>query len=216
MVNLIFSKERCPLSLSLAGYFMNRGEACIEILDDVQFIISPEDVTSLLFAASNVDTILKNHRPSRIFIQDISKNRSAVTLTSLLNALPIYIIGNGKQARDKYLSRFGASTTSLMSTDTINNFNDTICINNVEENFMYEETISVNSTFPPEPDWFLKHLYYAFEPVELYSLANYALPNYVQIGVEIDNKKRIDAFRTCMFFRSEAGSSWGNFDKIFC
>ena len=170
---------------------MKRGETCTEILDDVQFVINPTDVTNLLFAAANVDTIFRNYNADCIFIQDMSKNRSAVVLASLLNTLPVYLIGTRKQPHDECLSRFDELATPLMSTDTINNFNETLCFKDVEQNFMYEETIYVNLKFPPEPDWFLKHLYYAVEPVELYSLVNYALPNYVRIDDEIDDKKEL-------------------------
>lgn len=39
MVNLFFVTERCPLSLSLAGYLTNEGEKCIEVVEEVTWII---------------------------------------------------------------------------------------------------------------------------------------------------------------------------------
>ena len=65
VVNLFFVKELCPFSFSLAGYFMNIDEKCVEILEDKTWIIPSKDVVILCHAAGNVPDIVKlSHAPS--------------------------------------------------------------------------------------------------------------------------------------------------------
>ena len=80
MINLFFANKRCPLSLSLAGYLINNNEKCVEILDDVQWIIPNTDETRLCFAAANVLDLIHNHQAKRIFVQQDSRNFAAVIL----------------------------------------------------------------------------------------------------------------------------------------
>ena len=164
MVNLFFVKERCPLSLSLAGYFMNKGDMCIEIYDDIQFIINSRDVTSLCFAASNVDAIIKNYKAQRIFVQEESKNLSAVTLGSVLNELPVYLVCAENSHQTFRPPMLGEFVNRVIPTASTQNFLDSACGNELREKVADEELTLVTSTFPPKHDWFYEYLYYSVDP----------------------------------------------------
>lgn len=200
MVNLFFVRERCPLSLSLAGYLMNKGERCVEILDAIQFIVDPNDVSSLCFAASNVDTIIKNNNAKRIFVQDNSQNVSAVTLASLLNELPMYLINTNGNLQNPLPSMFDNFVKHISINDTFFNFNQITSTNEFDEKCAYMDYTLISERFPPEADWFLKYLFYTVKPETLYSQANYFLPNYVSASDTISDAKRLEASKICKFF----------------
>ena len=213
MVNLFFVKERCPLILSLAGYLMNKGEVCVEIYDDIQFIINSHDVTSLCFAASNVDTLIKSNKAKRIFVQDESKNLSAVTLGSVLNELPVYLVCSKSAHQTFQHPMLGGFLNRVIPTVSTQNFLDSACVNELEENVSDEELTLVTSTFPPNNDWFYEYLYYSVDPEHLYSHSNFVLPNYIPLGKIVDETTRTEAKKVRSFFKLEAGSSWKNFDE---
>lgn len=214
MVNLFFVRERCPLSLSLAGYMMNRGEICIEILDDVQFIINSDNVKGLCYGATNVDTIIKTHKAQRIFIQDDSKNLSAVTLASLLNELDVYLIVTENTPQILQPAMLNTFVKPLFPTRSKQNFSDNGYVNETAKKVTDEESTLVTSVFPPRSDWFYDYIYYLVKPENLYSHNNYALPNYVAEGTTIGTQKRAEALQICQFFKNEAGSSWLDFDMV--
>ncbi len=213
MVNLFFVKERCPLSLSLAGYFMNKGDMCIEIYDDIQFIINSRDVTSLCFAASNVDAIIKNYKAQRIFVQEESKNLSAVTLGSVLNELPVYLVCAENSHQTFRPPMLGEFVNRVIPTASTQNFLDSACGNELREKVADEELTLVTSTFPPKHDWFYEYLYYSVDPKYLYSYSNFVLPNYIPLGNIVDETTRTEAKKVRSFFKLEAQSSWKIFDK---
>lgn len=213
MVNLFFVKERCPLTLSLAGYLMNKGELCFEICEDIQFIINSNDVTSLCFAASNVDTIIETNKAQRIFVQDKSKNLSAVTLGSVLNELPVYLVGAENSHQTFQPPMLGEFVNRVIPTVTTQNFLDSACINELGEKVADEELTLVTSTFPPKNNWFYEYLYFSVDPEHLYSYANFALPNYIPLGNIVDEATRTEAKKVRSFFKLEAQSSWKNFDE---
>lgn len=216
MVNLFFVRERCPLSLSLAGYLMNKGEICIEILDDVQVIINSDDVTGLCHGAANVDAIIKTHKAQRIFVQDNSKNLSAVTLASLLNGLDVYLVVTENTSQILQPSMLNAFVKPLIPTRSKQNFFNSGYLNETAEKVTDEELTLVTSMFPPKSDWFYEYYYYLVKPDNLYSHNNYSLPNYVAEGTIIGSQKRAEALKICQFFKSEANSTWKIFEiQIF-
>lgn len=216
MINLFFVKERCPVSLSLAGYLMNKGETCIEIFDDIQFIINSDDVNGLCFGAANVDTIIKIHKAQRIFVQDNSKNLSAVTLASLLNELDVYLVATENTPQILHPSMLNAFVQRLIPTRSKQNFFNSGYVNETKENVTDEELTLVTSMFPPKSDWFYEYVYYLVKPENLYSHNNYILPNYVSEGAIISSQKRAEALKICQFFKCEANSTWKIFEiQIF-
>ena len=213
MVNLFFVKERCPLILSLAGYLMNKGEVCVEIYDDIQFIINSDDVTSLCFSASNVDTLIKSNKAKRIFVRDESKNLSAVTLGSVLNELPVYLVCAKSAHQTFQPPMLGEFLNHVIPTASTQNFLDSACVNEREENVSDEELTLVTSTFPLKNNWFYEYLYYSVDPEHLYSYSNFVLANYIPFGKIVDETTRTEAKKVRSFFKLEAQSSWKNFDK---
>ena len=202
MVNLFFVKERCPLILSLAGYLMNKGEICVEIYDDIQFIIKSNDVTSLCFAASNVDTLIKINKAKRIFVQDESKNLSAVTLGSVLNELPVYLVCAENSHQTFQPPILGEFVNRVIPTASTQNFLDSACGNELREKVADEELTLVTSTFPPKNDWFYEYLYYSVDPKNLYSYSNFMLPNYIPLGNIVDETTRTEAIKVRSFLNS--------------
>ena len=121
-MNLFFVKERCATSLSIAGYLMNRGEKCVEVLEPSTWIIPSKDEASLCFAATNVLTILKNNDARRVFVQGSSRNINAIILASFLTELDVFVIDYTEATINPNLSLLGNIFKFNTSEETKLNF----------------------------------------------------------------------------------------------
>ena len=213
MANLFFIAERCPLSLSLAGFCLNQGERCFEIVDNKMWIITVKDNRTLCHAAANILDIIDNHRSQRIFVQGASKNIDAVLLASALSGLPVFLM----DAADNSLSinsSISNGVAKIYSTDlTKLNFSQSRIELNEEEEPMDNNVVLVSPRYPPKRDWFLNHTFFTVVPEKKYSHDNYSLPNYVVEGSEVDNQQRVQAIKIQKFYIRESQSSWKSFKQ---
>lgn len=212
-MNLFFVKERCPTSLSLAGYLLNRGEKCVEVLDYSTWIIPSKDEVSLCFAATNVIDIIKNNEADRVFVQSGSKNIDAVILASLLSELKLYVIDYREDSINLPLSLLSGISKLYTSQETKLNFLQSGSATNVGEEVIGEDKIFLSPHYPPERNWFQSHNFFSIIPASLYSHNNYSLPNYIEEGTLVSAQQRAQALRVCQFFRNEACSSWKIFEE---
>jgi hypothetical protein len=213
MANLFFIAERCPLSLSLAGFCLNQGERCVEIVDSTTWVITVKDNSTLCHAAANILDIIDNHRSQRIFVQGTSKNIDAVILASALSGLPVFLV----DAADNSLSinsSISNGVTKIYSTDlTKLNFSQSMIELNEEEDPMDDNVVLVSPRYPPKPDWFHNYTFFTIVPEQQYSHDNYSLPNYVVEGSEVDNQQRVQAIKIQKFYVRESQSSWKSFKQ---
>lgn len=213
MVNLFFVTERCPLSLSLAGYLTNKGEKCIEVLEEVTWIIPSTDARSLCYSAANVLDIIKNARASRIFVQAGSKNVEAIILASALSGSTVYVLDALEFTFISHNLLLESVSNISTSEQTKQNFLKSEQIKNSNEKLTSEIKMIASSDFPPARNWFYDYNFYSVIPASAYSHDNYLLPNFVEEGAAIGTHQRLQALQICEFFKSEANSSWLDFDK---
>lgn len=214
MTNIFFVKERCPISLSLAGYLLNSQQICREIVDDRQFIIPATDEKSLCFGAVNVIDILKNTCATRVFVQGTSKNINAVSLATYLLRLDLFIIadkGSWKTLERDTLAGFGSLITSSQSVD---NFEASVSSVSGSMPTKASEKVLVCTKYPPPPNWFINHSYFTLEDLNEYHHDNYFLPNYVSDFRQAESTEQIDAVQIRDFFVREESSSWVKFKTI--
>lgn len=215
MTNIFFVKERCPTSLSLAGYLLNSQQICREILDDRQFIIPATDEKSLCFGAVNVIDILKNNCATRVFVQGTSKNIKTVCLSTYLLGLDLFILvdeGSRERLGRDTLAGFGSLITSSQSVD---NFEASVSFVRRNMPKTASDEILVCEKYPPPPNWFVSHTYFTIENIYEYNRDNYFLPNFVSDCRQADSIERVDAVQIRDFFDREASSSWVKFKTIF-
>lgn len=213
MTNLFFVTERCPLSLSLAGFLINEGEKCIELLEDVTWIIPSADARSLCYSSANVLEIIKNTRASRIFVQAGSKNVEAIILASALSGSKVYVLDAEEFTFISHNLLLESISNISTSGQTEQNFLKSEQIKNSNEKLTSEIKILATSDFPPAKNWFYNHNFYSVIPASAYSHDNYPLPNYVEEGAAVGTHQRLQAVQICEFFKYEANSSWFDFDK---
>ena len=213
MANLFFIAERCPLSLSLAGFCLNQGERCFEIVDNKMWIINVKDNRTLCHAATNILDIIDNNRSQRIFVQGASKNIDAVLLASALSGLPVFLM----DAADNSLSinsSISNGVAKIYSTDlTKLNFLQSRIESNKKEESVDDNVVLVSPRYPPKCDWFHNHTFFTVVPEQKYSHDNYSLPNYVAEGSEVDNQQRVEAIKIQKFYIRESHSSWKLFKQ---
>ena len=213
MANLFFIAERCPLSLSLAGFCLNQGERCFEIVDNKMWIITVKDNRTLCHAAANILDIIDNHRSQRIFVQGASKNIDAVLLASALSGLPVFLM----DAADNSLSinsSISNGVAKIYSTDlTKLNFLQSRIESNKKEESVDDNVVLISPSYPPKRDWFHNHTFFTVVPEKKYSHDNYSLPNYVEEGSEVDNQQRVQAIKIQKFYIRESQSSWKSFKQ---
>ena len=215
MTNIFFVKERCPISLSLAGYLLNSQQICREIVDDRQFIIPATDEQSLCFGAANVIDILKNMCATRVFVQGTSKNINAVSLATYLLRLDLFILadkGSWKTLERDTLAGLGSLITSSQSVD---NFEASVSSVSGSRPTVASEKVLVCTKYPPPPNWFVNHLYFTLEDTNEYHHDNYFLPNCVLDIRQAESTEQIDAVQIRDFFVREGSSSWVKFKTIF-
>lgn len=215
MYNIFFVKDRCPLSLSLAGYFMNKGEKCVEILEKTVWIIPSDDERRLCYAAANVIEILKNNHVHRVFVQGGSKNIDAIILASILSALDIYVIDTREGSATIIPSLLDFATQLFTTEQTKMNFLQSESTEDRDEHDTDENEVQIYTHFPPEKNWFYVCNFFSVVPANEYSKNNYALPNYVEPGLIIDPQQRAQALKISQFFKYESCSSWLDFENLF-
>ena len=214
MDNLFFVKERCPLSLSIAGYLMNRGETCVEICDETQWIIPANDERDLCYAATNVIDIIRQNEGKRIFVQCQSKNLAAVILASFLSELPVYLVNVDHTSSQGFSYLLKSFTTEIRSECTIKNFKKSELLNKFEKKPLDEEMTLKSSYFPPKSNWFCDYVFFSVIPASSYSLNNYSLPNYLEDGRSASDEQCTQAIQIVNFYETELTSSWKKFCQI--
>ena len=214
MTNIFFVKERCPTSLSLAGYLLNSQQICREIVDDRHLIIPAKDEKSLCFGAVNVIDILKNMCATRVFVQGNSKNINAVSLGTYLLGLDLFILSDEglweTLGRDP-LAGFGSLITSSQS---VKNYEASVSFVKRSRPITASAKILVCKKYPPPPNWFVNYSYFTLESTNKYHHDNYFLPNYVSDRRQADSIERLDAVQIRDFFTREASSSWVKFKTM--
>ena len=212
-MNLFFVKERCATSLSIAGYLMNRGEKCVEVLEPSIWIIPSKDETSLCFAATNVIEILKNNDVHRVFVQGSSRNINAIILASFLTELDLFVIDYTEASISPNLSLLGNIFKFNAPEETKLNFLHSGSTTKNAKEVIDENKILLSSHYPPEKNWFYSHNFFSIIPATSYSHNNYSLPNYLEEGASVNDQQWTEALKICDFFKKEASSSWKSFEK---
>lgn len=213
MANIFFVKERCPLSLSLAGFFMNKGDKCVEILEGIQWIIPVKDESSLCYATLSVIDILKNNYAHRVFVHGAYKNIDAVILASIISGLDVIELDPVKTSTSTR-GNFLRSTKQVITTvQTYENYVESASITAYNEGPQPEDEIFVSPKFPVKSNWFYNHVFYSVIPKSIYAHDNYELPNYVAEGESIDDRQRVQALQICKFLKAEAKTTWPLFDR---
>ena len=214
MTNIFFVEERCPTSLSLAGYLINSQQICREIIDGRQYIIPATDEKSLCFGAVNVIDILKNMCATRVFVQDKSKHIKSVSLATYLLGLDFFILTDEdtweQLGRDTFAG-FGSLITSSQSAD---NFEASVSFAMRDRPIKTSDEILVCKTYPPPPNWFINHSFFTLENSNEYHHDNYFLPNYVSDSKQTDRVDQVDAVQIRDFFARESSSSWAKFKTM--
>ena len=215
MSNIIFVKKRCPLSLSIAGYLLDKQQICREVEDSKQWIIPASDEQSLCFGAVNAIDVIKANRARRVFVQSSSKNIRAVCLASWLLDLELFILDDGTSEFDAMDQKFKNMGSFLSSQETLENFVHSMNSSNASAfgNRSIEPLIC--SHYPPPSKWFENYSFFTMNDPTLYKHDYFFLPNYIQDLSDIAKVDQNEAEQICEFYCMEASSAWGNFELIF-
>ena len=213
MTNVFFVTERCPLSLSLAGFLINKGEKCIELLQDRTWIIPSKDAKSLCHATANVLDIINNTQASRMFVHGGSKNVESIILAAALSEKEVFVLDPVELIMISQNLLLGNIHNISTSEQTKQNYLKSESIKNLNDEPTFDIQIKNLPNFPPEQNWFYDYNFYSVIPSSAYAHDNYSLPNYVEEGAAVSLHQRLKAIQICEFFKNEANSSWFDFEK---